>query len=73
MVMELPREVAHDARVRAAVEASCCVRGRVLVRLLRMREGEVSWWGAVEGLGASDVMAMVRLHARGLWSNKRRE
>jgi hypothetical protein len=76
MVMKLSRdsrEVVRDVRVRAAVEVSCCVRGRVLGRLLQMGSGEISWRGAVEGLGASDVMAMVRLHVRGLWSNKRRE
>ena len=64
LLMCLPLHVAGDARVRAALAASGCLRRALTVKLLQVRGGETSLRRAVEGLSVKNAAHLVWLYAK---------
>lgn len=71
MIISLPRSAADDARLRAALQSSRCVRGALLSRLLQIQAGQTSWAHAVSGLSVRDFFALFWLCLRSKWAVER--
>jgi hypothetical protein len=71
MVLALPQNISNDARLHAALASSSCVRGCLVLKLLQIRNGDLSFRDAVRGLGAYDAAVLVGLYACQIWATKR--
>jgi hypothetical protein len=68
MILMLPRIVLDDARLRAALQSSRCVRGALLSRLLQIHAGQTTWALAITEMRNRDILALFWLHVRSKWA-----